>query len=325
MAHLYDISDMKFYAQALGGKCLSQEYVNPTTALTWRCENGHVFLRTFEIVRQGGWCSQCAKDEWKQEKLQYLKAVAESRGGTCLSNRYITFTTKLHFKCERGHYWSTTPKQIQKGRWCKRCADRVAADKRRTDIKVYQEIARQRGGKLLSSVFVTNDTKITWQCEDGHIWDAIPIAVKRGTWCPYCAGRHNHSIAEMQRVAKDRGGVCLSLKYSRAHTPLKWQCRNGHTWEAKPVNIIFNQSWCPYCAGKKKHTIHDMQDLAKKRGGLCLSSTYTNNKTKLRWKCEQNHEWLAKPNAIINGRWCPRCAPVRRWKTRRSAEKGISM
>jgi len=51
-----------------------------------------------------------------------------------------------------------------------------------------------------------------------------------------------------------------------------------------------------------------MQKIAASRGGLCLSSNYINNHTKLLWKCFMGHEWQARPSDIIQkGLWCPDC------------------
>ncbi len=68
---------------------------------------------------------------------------------------------------------------------------------------------------------------------------------------------------------------------------------------------------------KKKDTIKDMQELAKKRGlektgvsGKCLSKKYFNNHTRLKWQCGKcGHIWEARPNDIKNkGSWCSKCA-----------------
>ena len=31
--------------------------------------------------------------------------------------------------------------------------------------------------------------KVWWKCDKGHEWKASPVNVKRGSWCPFCAGR----------------------------------------------------------------------------------------------------------------------------------------
>ena len=44
------------------------------------------------------------------------------------------------------------------------------------------------------------------------------------------------SIEEMQNIASNKKGTCLSTKYIDANTHLKWECSEGHIWEATPGN-----------------------------------------------------------------------------------------
>lgn len=67
----------------------------------------------------------------------------------------------------------------------------------------------------------------------------------------------------------------------------------------------------------KKRTIEDMQAIAKKRGGRCLSKKYVNNKTKLEWQCEKGHVWKATPDSISRISWCPVCSKAEAGKRRR--------
>ena len=59
-------------------------------------------------------------------------------------------------------------------------------------------------------------------------------------------------IEEMQAVAKERGGECLSREYVNSTTKLKWQCAEGHTWMATPGDVKNSGSWCPECARKSR-------------------------------------------------------------------------
>jgi len=116
-----------------------------------------------------------------------------------------------------------------------------------------------------------------------------------------------YSIKDMKELAQKRGGKCVSEKYINAITKLKWQCSREHIWEAIPISII-RGSWCPECSGSKKKNVKDMQTLAKKQGGKCLSNKYISNKAKLKWKCIRGHVWEAVPSSILSGTWCPICA-----------------
>lgn len=50
-----------------------------------------------------------------------------------------------------------------------------------------------------------------------------------------------------------------------------------------------------------------MREIAEKHGGMCLSKSYKNVFTKLKWKCENGHIFEAIPKHIVNGHWCPNC------------------
>ncbi|MCX5992338.1 MAG: NAD(P)-dependent oxidoreductase [Chloroflexi bacterium] len=59
----------------------------------------------------------------------------------------------------------------------------------------------------------------------------------------------------------------------------------------------------------KRFTMEEIRQMAEARGGVCLSTTFTDIKTKLRWKCAFGHEWEATPVLIRAGHWCPECYP----------------
>ncbi len=253
----------------------------------------------------------------RKSTIEDMRVLAESRGGKCLSSEYINNHTRLQWQCQEGHVWENTPAHIKSGQWCPKCGKKERADTQRGSIQEMQEIAQQRGGTCLSPEYINAHTKLKWQCQEGHMWENTPAHIKSGQWCPRCAAQKNAlerrlTIEEMQEIARQRGGTCLSTQYVNISTKLKWQCKEGHIWEAVP-NTIRKGHWCPKCArqetaNKRKPSIEEMQELAKQRGGTCLSTEYINAKTKLRWQCKEGHIWETIPTNIKQGKWCPVCA-----------------
>jgi len=178
---------------------------------------------------------------------------------------------------------------------------------RKLTIQEMQRIAKQRGGRCLSKKYVNSITKLKWQCREGHVWDAVPGAVKMGGWCPSCAKNVKLRIEDMRALAQERGGKCLSKKYSDSFTKLKWECEKGHVWEAIPTNIK-KGSWCPFCVGKGYYTIKEMQKIAKKNDGRCLSKKCHGAHIKLKWQCSKGHVWKSTAASVKFGTWCPYCA-----------------
>lgn len=124
------------------------------------------------------------------------------------------------------------------------------------------------------------------------------------------------TILHMNKMARKRGGKCLSNSYINAHSKLLWQCAKGHQWLAMPNNIQQGK-WCPFCSGHVRLTVDEMHKIAKAHGGKCISNTYVNTQTKLLWECRHGHRWEATPNNIRRGKWCPICAGNIKSKERR--------
>jgi hypothetical protein len=69
--------------------------------------------------------------------------------------------------------------------------------RRRCTIEEMQAIARERGGGCLSTNYITSCRKLTWRCRMGHEWEAVPLSIKQGSWCPACARVRKGTIAEL--------------------------------------------------------------------------------------------------------------------------------
>ena len=127
--------------------------------------------------------------------------------------------------------------------------------------------------------------------------------------------RYRYTIEQMELLAAKRGGFCLSQRYRGSHTKLRWECRKGHTWSAKPNSVISDGSWCPRCArrSKPRRTIADYQKWAAAHGGRCLDSVARGVLKLHRFRCVKGHVFSMRPNNVMNGHWCPEC-----WKKRRA-------
>jgi hypothetical protein len=300
------IKEMQEIAAMREGKCLSSEYINIRTALKWECKYGHQWTALPDQIKRGSWCPKCQK-----LTLEEMQKIAVSRGGKCLSSEYINAQTGLEWECKYGHQWKTTPNSIKRGSWCPICFNQKQKFiiYKKYDIEKMQNIAKEYGGKCLSTGYVNINTPLEWECADGHTWWAAPgnILYKFKTWCPVCACKKKLTLEEMQQLATNHGGKCLSTEYINGKTKLEWECSNGHKWLAAPSNIKIGQ-WCPVCANRIKHTLDDAKVLAMSHHGKCLSKEYINGLTALKWECEHGHKWQSRLDSVIQGRWCSICA-----------------
>lgn len=205
-------------------------------------------------------------DVYSSKNLEDMQEIAKSRGGRCLSEKYINISTKLKWKCKEGHIWMAIPDSIKRGTWCPVCSIKrakyswnnqfgIASEFQKNELNNLQDIVKKKGGECLSKQYINTKTKLEWQCVKGHIWKASSDNIKMGKWCPKCAYERTASlrrgnIEDMQKIAKSRGGKCLSEKYINVDTRLKWQCGKGHIWEAVPSSIK-RGSWCAKCVRSK--------------------------------------------------------------------------
>ncbi len=116
----------------------------------------------------------------------------------------------------------------------------------------------------------------------------------------------------MVKLAAKHGGKVLSTVYVNCNTELLWECKEGHQFEARPINVKRAQDWCIYCSGKRKFAIEDMAKLAAKHGGKVLSIIYVDYMTKLLWECKEGHQFEATPRSakkIVD--WCNICKDLK--------------
>ncbi len=247
----------------------------------------------------------------KKLTIKAMKGFAEKRGGRCISARYANSHSPLMWECVAGHRWSATPQSIVKGSWCPECAG-----VRQLTLEQMQKLAETRGGRCLSECYLNGAWKLMWRCSKGHKWSAAASQIRKGHWCPFCAGVARLTLSELQRDAARKGGQCLSLEYVNSSQFLSWKCNVGHEWQARASSIRAGR-WCPACAHNQKLNLREMQEIARERGGKCLSSRYENGRTPLMWECELGHHWRALPARVKNGlrrkgTWCPKCYSLRR-------------
>ena len=235
-----------------------------------------------------------------------MKTLARQNGGEFLSTNYLGSLIKHKWKCSNGHIWETTPSAIRSGYWCPKCGVMESAEKRKASFNDILEIIEGKDGKCLSNTYINSKVKLKVQCAKGHIWETLPSVLKKGHWCPTCANQKKLTIEEMMNIAKSRKGVCLSNEYLNANSLLLWRCEKGHEWKATAASVK-SGSWCLKCSGSEKLTLLTFQEIAHKNAGKCLSKTYKNANSKLKWECSKGHKWEARANHVKRGSWCPIC------------------
>ena len=250
--------ELKELAGELGGELLSNYYNGATYDLEWKCRRGHLFSSPPTKVKAGRWCPECKKYAIAEAKRKYtiedMKTYAIEKGGECLSDSFEWSTDKLKWKCSKGHVWKTSFTYIINGSWCPECAGNLP-----NSIEKALEHALSKNGKCLSTTYERAADDFEWECEKGHQWTATyHSVVNHGSWCPECNNARKrersrkNTIEDMQRLAAERNGKCLSDTYKNTRDNLLWECEKGHRFEKSLGNLRKGQ-WCKYCKYKKPY------------------------------------------------------------------------
>lgn len=244
----------------------------------------------------------------KKLTIEEMHELAANQGGFCLSREYLGCETKLLWQCKNGHKWESSPNNIKAKHWCPYCAGKMPST-----IEEMKGVAALHGGECLSTIYKSQESKLLWRCKERHEWWAIPKHIMKGVvWCPYCANKirgdkNRENIEDMQKLASKHAGFCLSRIDITGPSKFLWQCKNGHEWKTTAARMKQRVGFCARCDGYEP-TLDDLQNIAKSKGGKCLSSNYINSSKKLQWRCKEGHEWKASLSMIKSGHWCPYCA-----------------
>lgn len=119
------------------------------------------------------------------------------------------------------------------------------------------------------------------------------------------------TIDQIEAYVSARNGIADHSSYSKPGKHLKviLACANQHYWTPNILQMMKRNGWCPTCSGGGQLTIEEMQQIAQKKGGQCLSTEYIHCRDDLMWKCSlpEHESWEASGNSVKFGSWCPQC------------------
>lgn len=235
--------------------CREGTYLGQTVRQHFTCRAGHEWVTEARKILDGHGCPRCAKVELAaclrhSDGLERLHKAATERGGRCLTDAYTGIAAHYEWECAEGHQWTAVAHKIVDGGWCPDCA-RIRHGELQRDpqgLERLQAVAAERGGQLLSTEYQTRSSKYRFRCARGHEWTTWGHLVLGGAWCWHCANlAKRRTIEDMQAIAAERGGRCLSTEYHGNRVKLTWQCSRGHVWDSMPNTVVNRGAWCPNC------------------------------------------------------------------------------
>lgn len=116
-----------------------------------------------------------------------------------------------------------------------------------------------------------------------------------------------------QRLLSSGRQITLVGDYTNAHTKTEFMCGVGHSWLAKPGNILSGFG-CPTCkALKSTLSIDDVTDRLISDGrGIRVVDYKMGSRLKSEFECVSGHRWVSTLNGIISGKnGCPYCSETK--------------
>ena len=246
------------------------------------------------------------------EMLQRLHEASQQAGFTCLTAEWTSTSGNYALQCARGHQIVRVGTNILRFTpVCEQCRDQ-------NRLELLHKIARSKGGRCLETTYL-GATHHRFVCAKGHEWKGQPSdVINSGRWCRRCAQmKHGQQLlrkdglSELQRLAAEKKGICLSDTYTGANEPHRFKCAQGHQWETKAARVLAG-SWCPACAAKQRGATglldgsKRLQQILREKNGLCVDN-YLGSQARYRFRCGNGHTWRARASEVIGGRWCSEC------------------
>lgn len=200
--------------------------------------------------------------------------------------------------------------------------------KKKTHEEYVSELEVKNPNIKAVETYIGANTKILHKCLICEFeWYATPHNILRGRGCPKCSNhvKLNHDDY-VNRLSTINPNIKVLGHYVNYATPILHRCLvHGVEWHTTPGNILSGHG-CKKCANDKlayersKSKSQYAEDLKKINQYIIVVGEYVNAHTPVLHRCLiDGFEWYAKPNNILSGKGCPKCAEskgereVRQW------------
>jgi len=302
-------------ARSRGGRLLSPEYLGNKKRLLWRCRFGHEWMATPQDIKfQGSWCHACDKGFGERTCRLFFeqafkvpfptkrpKWLISPAGGRMELDGYNE-NLALGFEHQGMYHY----KEIEIHHRKHDLHTRQSYDARKRELCSEHGVLLIEVPEIGTLTPVDKLKPLVIDALQAAEWDVPPSLdeIVFDSGLAYTTMNYDFCV----KLAEKQGGKLLSPGFVEWHAPMRWQCAKGHEWEASPGQLKHSKTWCPVCSNRARHSVDQLQEVAERRGGKCLSKKYHGTHHKYTWQCKEGHQWTAIYTSIEQGSWCPHCA-----------------
>ena len=119
-------------------------------------------------------------------------------------------------------------------------------------------------------------------------------------------------------------GIVLLGENINSDTMALFRCNKGHTWKAKPTNVLHGNTGCPFCSRRKVSLTRTIVNERLSNRGITMLDEYVHQTVKARFQCNEGHIWEARPNNVLSGKGCPECARAKKGSYRKLSSEIVN-
>lgn len=236
----------------------------------WSCNNDHEWIESpyYQLKRFGGddWCPFCSNrkiltgfNDLQSTRPDIARLVVNENPSKIID----TSTKRISFRCPdyEDHIFTSSPNDMCNGRKCPYCIGRSVKagfnDLATTHPLIASRVSSSSSVKP-SEVTSGSNTKLTFECDNGHTYTSSAKNASLGHGCPFCSGRKLSREKSIQNTHPDIAArFSPESRYSPeevsigSHKRVMLVCKDddSHVYEISCYNILPWDS-CPYCPRK---------------------------------------------------------------------------
>ena len=285
----------------------------------WRCELGHIWTASISNRCAGKGCPICSGRQILSgfNDLAILRPdLARQAWDWDPTTVTLNSNTKKAWKCDEGHSWEAPVSSRSSGKGCPFCSsNRVLAGF--NDLATLNpKLASEAFQWDPSSVTRSSNTRQSWKCALGHVWQSTVNKRNAGNGCPICAGQQvlkgfNDLATTNPELAPQANGWDPTKVTRSSNSKKLWKCDLAHSWETA-VSARTRGSNCPICAGQR--VLAGFNDLGTLLPELAKEAfewdpaTVTPGTNAIKdWMCSLNHRFRTAVSSRSAGSGCPYC------------------
>jgi len=298
---------------------------------TWKCQIGHSFtaavsdrIGSGKENRKGTGCPVCINQKilvgFNDLATTHPHLVPEVDGWD--PTTVVAGTSlKRKWRCSQNHVYETgVSLRALRGYGCPVCANKHLLvgfnDLKTTD----PDVAASAFEWNPETVTRGSATKKRWICDEGHIYEAPPMARTGVTLsgCPYCAHQKilagfNDFATTNPEAAKEADGWDPTAFIGGSKVTKDWKCSKGHSYRMSIFSRNRAQIGCPFCGNRK--ALEGFNDLATTHPKLALeadgwdpTTVIASSEQKFKWQCSKGHSYSSVLSSrAYAGNGCPVC------------------